>query len=121
MSIAFIFFGVMKTINTGNMQNYMEGFGVPGKLIWLAIIVQIGCGTLIVVGYQTRLAALALAGFCVIATSIFHTRFFNDGSADLGQVSDFTKDLAATGGFLFLFVIGPGKLSLDYLVANKSR
>ena len=70
MSIPFLFFGTMKTINTVNMQNYMESFGVPGELIWLVIAVQIGCGALIVLGYQTKWAALVLAGFCIVATSI---------------------------------------------------
>jgi putative oxidoreductase len=108
MSIEFILFGSMKIINTRAMQDYMEGGGLPGELIWLAVIVQVLGGLCVMLGYKTRPAALMLAGFCVVATLLFHTNF-----ADLGEVSDFTKDLATAGGFIFLFVFGPGAFSLD--------
>jgi putative oxidoreductase len=108
MCVEFILFGVTKIFNAANMQAYMESFGVPGKLIWLAVLVQIGCGTLVAIGFHTRVAALLLAGFCVVATTIFHTNF-----SDLGEVSDFTKDLATAGGFLVLVVFGAGPLSID--------
>lgn len=108
MSIEFIFFGSMKVINTQAMQNYMEEGGVPGELIWLAVLVQVLGGLCVMLGYRTRLAALMLAGFCLLATLLFHTDL-----ADLREVSDLTKDLATAGGFIFLFAYGPGKLSVD--------
>ncbi len=89
---------------------------MPGNLIWLAIVVQIGCGVLVAIGFQTRLAALLLAGFCLVATTIFHTNF-----SDLGEVSDFTKDLATAGGFLFVAAFGPGPLSVDALRGGSPR
>jgi putative oxidoreductase len=108
MSIEFVLFGSMKIINTQAMQDYMEAGGVPGELIWLAVVVQLAGGLCLLVGYRTRQAALMLAGFCIVATVLFHTNF-----SDLGEVSDFTKDLATAGGFIVLFVCGPGALSLD--------
>ena len=108
MSVEFILFGTMKVFNNATMQAYMESHGVPGQLIWLAILVQVVCGALVAIGYHARIAAFLLAGFCIVATTIFHTNF-----SDLGEVSDFTKDLATTGGFLFLVVFGPGPLSID--------
>jgi putative oxidoreductase len=108
MAIEFVLFGALKIANNGSMQHYMQGHGVPGVLIWPALIVQLGAGALVAIGYRTRLAALVLAGFCVVATAIFHSNF-----ADLGEVSNFTKDLATAGGFLVLAVFGPGSLSLD--------
>ena len=108
MSVEFILFGTMKVFNNATMQAYMESHGVPGQLIWLAILVQVVCGALVAIGYHARIAAFLLAGFCIVATTIFHTNF-----SDLGEVSDFTKDLATTGGLLFLVVFGPGPLSID--------
>ena len=108
MSTEFVLWGTMKIINRPGMQAYMENFGVPGQLIWLAIIVQIGCGLSVALGLYARVGAFLLVGFCFVATVIFHTNF-----SDLGEVSDFTKDLATAGGFLFLVVFGPGPLSLD--------
>lgn len=116
MSVEFIFFGSMKVINTGNMQAYMDARGVPGELIWLAVIVQVVGGLCVLFGFKTKLAALALAGFCLVATLIFHTNF-----ADLGEVSDFTKDLATAGGFMLLYLLGPGALSLDARLQRRSE
>lgn len=115
LSFEFIFFGVMKLLNSDNMQAYMESRGVPGILIWPVILLQIGAGLCVLFGYRTRPAALTLAGFCVVATTLFHFDF-----SDLGEVSDFTKDLATAGGFLCLFVAGPGRLSLDTWLATRT-
>ena len=59
-------------------------------------------------GYKTRYGALALAGFCLIATSLFHTQF-----GIHSEVEQFVLDFAITGGFLFMFSYGPGPLSVD--------
>jgi putative oxidoreductase len=108
LAAEFLVFGALKLVNTRSMQGYMAAHGVPGVLIWPAILVQLSAGALIVLGLWTRWAALALAGFCIVATSLFHNDFSN-----LGEVSNFTKDLAATGGFLFVAVFGPGPISID--------
>src|SRR5262245_14435537 len=51
---------------------YMRAFGVPGELLPFAIAVELGCGVLILCGYQTRAAALVLAAFC-LATAVLST------------------------------------------------
>lgn len=101
MSIEFIVFGAMKIPNNAAMQLYMENRGVPGILIWPALILQLVAGLMVAAGAFTRWAALALAGFCLVATFLFH---FN--LSDLREVSDLTKDLATAGGFLLLALIG---------------
>src|SRR5882757_6170628 len=87
---------------------YMKAFGVPGALLPAAIAVELGCGILVVVGYQTRVAALLLAGFCVATAVLFHTRF-----GDRNQLLHFEKDLAIAGGFLVLFAHGAGAWAID--------
>jgi putative oxidoreductase len=87
---------------------YMQAFGVPGQLLPLAIAVELGCGLLILLGYHTRAAALILAGFCVAAAVLFHTRF-----GDRNQLLHFEKDLAIAGGLLVLFAHGAGAWALD--------
>jgi putative oxidoreductase len=113
MSVEFVLFGSMKVVNNASMQGYMEAHGVPGVLVWAAIAVQIGAGLMLAFGLKMRWAALALAGFCFVATGIFHSNF-----ADLREVSDFTKDLAAAGGLLVLALVGPGRWSLDALIGK---
>jgi putative oxidoreductase len=89
-------------------QAYMEAFGVPVELLPLVIAVELGCGLLVLAGYQTRIAALLLAGFCVAAAMLFHTKF-----GDRNQLLHFEKDLAIAGGFLVLFAHGGGAWALD--------
>src|SRR6476646_10530752 len=89
---------------------YMRAFGVPGELLPFAIAVELGCGVLILCGYQTRAAALLLAGFCLVTAVLFHTKF-----GDRNQLLHFEKDLAIAGGLLVLFAHGGGAWALDAL------
>lgn len=89
-------------------QGYMEAMGVPGMLLPLVILVEIGAGLAVLVGWQTRWAALSLAGFSVIAALIFHNNL-----ADQMQMIMFMKNLAIAGGLLLLAEHGAGAFSLD--------
>lgn len=87
---------------------YMEQFGLPGMLLWPTALFQLAAGILVVVGWQTRLAALAFAGFCLATALIFHRNF-----ADTTEAIQFGKDVGLAGGFLFLAAAGAGRWSLD--------
>ena len=104
----FLIAGVGKLSAYAGTQAYMQSAGVPGALLPLVILVEIGGGALIVLGWQTRLAALVLAGFSIVTGVIFHA-----GSADQMQQIMFLKNLGMAGGFLFLVANGAGRLSLD--------
>jgi putative oxidoreductase len=95
---------------------YMQAFGVPGQLLPLAIGFELGSGFFILVGFQTRIAALLLAGFCVVTAILFHTRL-----GDRNQLLHFEKDLAIAGGFLVLFAQGSGAWAIDALKKRKDR
>jgi putative oxidoreductase len=92
----------------------MAAYGVPGALLPLAVATELACGALIVVGWQTRLAALALSGFCLIAAVIFHTKF-----SDTNQVLHFAKAIALAGAFLFVAGRGAGRFSVDAGIARR--
>jgi putative oxidoreductase len=89
---------------------YMRAFGVPGELLPFAIAVELGCGVLILCGYQTRAAALLLAAFCLATAVLFHRNL-----GDRNQLLHFEKDLAIAGGLLVLFAHGAGAWALDAL------
>lgn len=59
-------------------------------------------------GYQTRITALALAGFSLLTALMFHFV-----PSDAMQMSIFFKNFAMAGGYLLLVVHGAGALSLD--------
>lgn len=104
----FLISGYGKITGYAGTQGYMESMGVPGMLLPLVIAVEIVGGLALVVGWRTRLAALALAGFTLVAALLFHTNF-----TEQAQVIQFQKNLAVTGGLLFLFAHGGGPWSLD--------
>ena len=89
-------------------QGYMNAMGVPGALLPLVIITELGGGLLLLVGFQARLAAFALAGFTLISAVIFHYQ-----PADQMQMIMFMKNLAIAGGLLLITQYGAGAFSLD--------
>lgn len=108
LAIIFLLAGFNKIGGYSDTQAYMESMGVPGILLPLVIILEIGGGIAIALGGFTRWAALALAVFCILAAAVFHHNF-----ADPTQMIQFLKNLAIAGGFLVLYVRGAGPLSLD--------
>lgn len=88
-------------------QGYMQAMGVPGALLPLVIALEVGGGLALIFGFQTRLAALGLAIFSVIAAFIFH-----HGADQINQIM-FMKNLAMAGGLLALTLNGAGRASLD--------
>lgn len=108
ISYMFILSGWAKITGLEGTQGYMEMVGVPGILIYPAILVELVGGLAVLVGYQTRIAAVLLAGFCVLSGFLFHF-----DPADQMQMISLNKNMAIAGGFLFLVAMGPGSLSIE--------
>ena len=108
ISILFFLNGIFKINNYEGTIIWMEGFGMPGILLTPAIILEILGPILIIIGYQTRIAAALLSLFCIATAVIFHNDF-----GDQMQLTSFLKNIGLAGGFLFLVVNGPKGLSLD--------
>lgn len=108
LALMFLLAGISKITGYEGTQGYMASVGVPGALLPLVIALEIGGAIAIIVGFQTRLAALALAGFSIAAAALFHSNF-----ADQIQMILFLKNVAVAGGFLILAANGPGSLSLE--------
>jgi len=104
----FIMAGLGKIADVAGTAGYMQSVGLPGILVWPAIIFEVVLGLMIVVGFQTRLAALAGAAFCVVTAVLFHTNF-----ADQIQMIMFLKNFAIAGGFLMIFAHGAGAFAID--------
>jgi len=109
IALIFISAGYGKIGGYEATQGYMAAMGVPGSLLPLVILTELGAGILIVLGLFTRWSALALAGFSILSAFLFHS-----GSSDQMQQIMFDKNLAIAGGFLFLVANGAGKISLDH-------
>ena len=109
LSAIFLINGVGKIFNYEGTIQYMENFDVPGYLIIPAITVEIFFPILLIIGYYTKFSALVLSLFTLVLAVIFHTDFSNQM-----QLMSFLKNIAIAGGFLIIFVYGPGKYSIDH-------
>lgn len=109
MAHIFLIAGVTKIPGYTGTAAYMESMGVPGILLPLVILLEIGGALALIVGWQTRWAALALSGFCVLTALIFHSNF-----ADQMQMIIFMKNFVMAGGLLLLVIHGAGHFSLDH-------
>ena len=89
-------------------QGYMQAMGVPGALLPLVILTELGGGLLLLVGFQARLAAFLLAGFSLVSAVIFHYQ-----PADQMQMIMFMKNLAIAGGLLLITQYGAGAFAID--------
>ena len=117
LSTLFLIEGTNKIFNYEGTIQYMENFGVPGYLAIPAIILEILFPLLLIIGYQTKIAALVMMIFTIVVAIIFHTNF-----DDQMQFITFFKDIAIAGGFIIIFVNGAGKFSIDYkLKSNKTN
>ena len=117
LSTLFLIEGINKIFNYEGTIQYMESFSVPGYLAIPAIILEILFPLLLIIGYQTKIAALVMMIFTIVVAIIFHTNF-----DDQMQFINFFKDIAIAGGFIIIFVNGAGKFSVDYkLKSNKTN
>ena len=108
ISALFLISAYNKVFNLEGSMGWMEGFGIPGFLIFPAIAVEIILPVLVIVGYQARIAAGILAVFCLMTAFLFHFDF-----ADQSQLISFLKNIGLTGGFLFIVVNGTKDWAVD--------
>jgi putative oxidoreductase len=102
ISALFLFSAYNKILNYSGTVEWMEGFGIPGLLLSPTIALEIILPLLVIIGYQTRLAAILLAMFSVVTALIFHSNF-----SDQMQIIAFLKNIGLAGGFIFIAVNGP--------------
>jgi len=85
-----------------------HGLPLPSLAIAAAIVIELGFGFLVLIGWKTRWAAAAIALFCVVTAVVFHNNF-----SDIGERISFFKDIAIAGGLLQLAYFGAGPFSVD--------
>lgn len=95
-------------------QGYMEAMGVPGALLPLVIVAELGGGLALAAGLLTRWAAAGLALFSVASAFLFHFQL-----ADPMQFVAFWKNVSIAGGLLYVVAYGAGALSVDAWLAGR--
>lgn len=107
LAAIFLWSGIGKIAGYAGTAAYMESKGVPGLLLPGVIALEIVAALAVIVGWQARLGALALAAFCLAAGLLFH---YNPGSQ--GEMIHLMKNVAIAGGLLAIAAAGPGRIAL---------
>jgi putative oxidoreductase len=115
LAFMFVLAGWGKLGDIQGSMAYTASGGLPGFFVFPAIAVELLGGLAVLVGWQTRSAALALAVFAVVTGLLYHYLPAQglEGYERVGQIINFQKNLAIAGGFLLLATFGPGRLSVD--------
>ena len=115
LALLFVPSGFSKIGGFSGTVGYIASKGVPlPELAAAAAIgVELGLGLLLLIGWQTRWAALGIAVFTVVITFIFHNFWSVPAEQVMAQQQNFFKNMAAVGGLLTVAAWGAGAWSVD--------
>ena len=108
ISALFIISAYNKILSIDGTMSWMEGYGMPGLLLYPVIAFEIILPLFVIVGYNARISAALLAIFCIATAFIFHLDF-----SDPMQKINFLKNIGLAGGFLFIVANGTKDWSVD--------
>ncbi|MEE9157780.1 MAG: DoxX family protein [Gammaproteobacteria bacterium] len=113
LAAIFIVAGMNKLLNFGGTAAYMESAGLPmvEVLLVATIVIELGGGLMIALGWNARWAALAIFLFIIPVTLIFHDFWTVEGQEMQNQLNHFMKNLAIMGGMLYVIIMGTGPYS----------
>lgn len=93
---------------TGSLPiGYAASQGVPAFAVWIGFTIKLLGGLAVIIGFQTRIAALLLILFTLGTSFIFHPFWVE------GEWNTFWKEISMIGGLLMVVAVGPGALSID--------
>jgi len=111
LSALFIVQGIEKLLAYQGNVSFMtaSGFMFPAAVSAIAIVVELGGGLALLLGYRSSIAVVCIALLTLLFSLVIHTELSNRIHSD-----QFLKNLAVIGGLLLLFNYGAGRWSLDY-------
>jgi putative oxidoreductase len=115
MALMFILAGFSKFAGLEGTAGYLasKGLPMPAVLAFLTAALEVVGGIALAIGFQARIAALALALFTLLASILFHNFWAMPADQAFVQQLMFMKNLAVSGGLLFVFALGAGPASVD--------
>ena len=118
LAAIFIMGGASKLTTSAELASAIAAKGLPLPEVgaWVAIAIELLGGLAVLVGFQTRLAGLALAAWCIVTAAIYH---YVPG--DRNMMIHFWKNVSMAGGFLQLAAWGGGAWSIDAMFARRAR
>jgi len=115
--IAYLFIpaGFGKLMGFAGTVGYITSAGLPLPQVAaaVAIIVELGFGIALLLGFKTRITAIVLAVFTIATAVFFHKYWSAPDAMKMMQTINFNKNIAIAGGLLAFAAFGPGRLSID--------
>jgi putative oxidoreductase len=113
--VLFLVPGIRKLLFFKGSAGYIAANGLPYPEAMLvgAIVLEIGAGLMLILGWRARWAAIALAIFVAVITPIFHAFWTLDGAQASNQLNHFLKNWAIAGGLVYIAAFGPGRFALS--------
>ncbi|MDB5879913.1 MAG: DoxX family protein [Variovorax sp.] len=115
--IAYLFIpaGFGKLMGFAGTVGYITSAGLPLPQVAaaIAILVELGLGIALLLGFKTRIVAIVLAIFTVATALFFHKYWSAPDAMKMMQTINFNKNIAIAGGLLAFAAFGPGRLSVD--------
>src|SRR5882757_7838771 len=109
LALLFILAGIAKIAGPQPFLDHMAEHHIPGVLLPLVILLELGAGTALLLGWRLPFSAGALALFCFATAFVFHLDL-----TDKAERTLFVKDLAIAGA---LMVIAAGASQLRGVVS----
>lgn len=97
LSMLFVLAGINKIIGPKPVLDHMKQEGVPGFLLPVVIALELLAGGALLIDWHGKIAAGALAVFCLATAIIFHRNF-----KERTERAQFFKDLALAGALAML-------------------
>jgi putative oxidoreductase len=121
LALIFVLSGFQKLMGPAGTMKLMAAHGLPlVPLVYIAtILVEFGCGLLLVLGYKARWAAMLIFLWFIPVTLVFHVAAYHQAVLQqkpmdaLIQQIMFMKNISIMGGLLMVASFGPGAISLD--------
>lgn len=89
------------------------GLPLPEVAAVVAIIIELGFGIALLLGFKTRWVALVMAVFTVATALFFHKYWAAADAMVTMQKINFYKNMAIAGGLLAFSAFGAGRFSID--------
>ncbi|ATA57760.1 DoxX family protein [Variovorax sp. KBS0712] len=115
LAALFVPAGFGKLMGFAGTVGYISSVGAPLPQVAavIAIVVELGLGLLLLVGFKTRVSAIVLAIFTVAAAVMFHNYWGMPADKAFVNQLMFFKNIAIAGGLLAFAAFGAGRFSID--------
>jgi putative oxidoreductase len=115
LGLIFVLSGFQKLMGFSGVAAAIAGKGLPMPevLAVLTVVIELGAGLLLVVGWKARWAAFLLFLFIIPVSLVYHNFWTMEGAQAAMNKIQFMKNVSIMGGMLLVAAFGPGRYSVD--------